>query len=117
MACQERGPQASSNRVSVSSLPESLKKGNNALEPGVEADGKSSPGRRQLAHAGRVLSRLENGYNTPLVRHEAEVTISRLPVGSQVLERLLRDVTETWRHQGPVEDSELDTYHQSALRD
>lgn len=64
-----------------------------------------------FAHVGRVLARIEDGHNTAPVRHEAISLIQRgvLPEGSQLLNRIHQDVTESWRHLGPVEDSELDT--------
>ncbi|OGD85402.1 hypothetical protein A3B51_01550 [Candidatus Curtissbacteria bacterium RIFCSPLOWO2_01_FULL_41_18] len=74
--------------------------------------------RGEFLHAGRVLSRMENGNNTPAVRHEAIRIIQReiLPEESQILNRLLNDLTVTWRHlgpqTGPIEDSQLDAYYQ-----
>ncbi len=63
-------------------------------------------------HAGRVLARIENGHNTTDVRREAVVNIIQkgvLPEGSELLERLHKNVTDAWRHLGTVDDSQLDT--------
>lgn len=67
--------------------------------------------RRNLPHAGRVLSRIENGHNTTPVRYQALTLMQKgvLAQGSQFEERLIEDLTRSWRHLGPVEDSQLDS--------
>lgn len=70
--------------------------------------------RGNLAHVGRVLSRIENGHNTTPVRHEA-VNVMRegvLPHGSQLEDRMIEDLTKSWRYLGSVPDSQLDTYYE-----
>ena len=106
MASPEGDP---SNRVSVSSLPESLRNGNNTPE---SKESLSATERRSLAHAGRVLSRIENGHNTTPVRHEAYTIIQKGLIPQGTLEdRLMGDLTGSWRHIGTVPDSQLDTQY------
>ena len=67
--------------------------------------------RRNIPHAGRVISRIENGQQTAAVRHEAVSIIQKgiLPEGSQLRDQILEDLTQSWRSLGSVEDSQLDT--------
>ena len=67
--------------------------------------------RKILRHAGRVVGRLENGHNTPLVRQEAmRITLSGgLPMEGHVVERLYSDSAQVWSREGDISDSELDT--------
>lgn len=109
MASKEAVPQ-----VSVSSLPESLRNGNNTLKSRQAVEARSVAERGDLAHAGRVLSRIENGHNTTPVRHEA-VSVMRkgiLPEGSPLRNQMLEDLTRSWRHLGTVPDAQLDTNYE-----
>lgn len=62
------------------------------------------------SHAGRVLSRIENGHNTTAVRHEAYVMIrdGKVRQGSELATKMLNDLTGSWRKFGTIADSQLD---------